>query len=276
MSKKRHDARTGTQPAETTAALLRLLDHVQQTWRVYQAETPKGPADGSDAAADNAVPLGHLPFTFASQTWAAAAEHLLVYRLLIETGTQPMAGHATLLRGALEGAAVTRWLLDPTASPGERISRAAALQSEDHRQRDRFERGIGIKDGQFTPPAKSGAERLAQHEADIDRHGITKIPWPGFGALIAAHAIVRGRTTEGDGRWLYQALSAIAHHLPWSIVFSERTDVSDIPGVEGSLGTTVAASDQIVLMFTRQTVSTVVIGLDELLTYIGRRPGDSG
>lgn len=261
------------QRPETTERLRELLERIDVAWRLFHAEAPNGPAGGSRAASDVALVLGHLPITFAMATWAAAAEHLIVYRELIHAGVQPMAGHYALLRGALEGAAITRWLVDPGADQSERLRRAAAMQSEDHRQRGRFERSMGITDDHLTPPAMGAAQRLAAHELKMGEHDIDKIEWPKYTRLVADYGLVGDLPGDG-GRWAYQALSGIAHHLPWALLFSDRTDAVDIGGVQGSQGIIVTASDQYVLVFTRLTVNAVIVALNELLAYTGRRPKD--
>ncbi|MEA2341112.1 MAG: hypothetical protein QOG11_1189, partial [Solirubrobacteraceae bacterium] len=58
---------------------------------------------------------------------------------------QPAFSHWTLIRGAIEGLAVTRWLCDPAISGGERIQRAAGVELADYEQRLKFERHVRLK-----------------------------------------------------------------------------------------------------------------------------------
>ena len=64
---------------------------------------------------------------------------MVAWRMLrLKAGIQPSFGHLTLLRGALEGTSIARWLCDRAIGTQEGIRRAAGVQLADFDQRLRF------------------------------------------------------------------------------------------------------------------------------------------
>ena len=131
------------------------------------------PLPGSRGAKSARRSLGHLHTVFAGHSLSSAIDHLFAWRLILRAGELPIGSHLTLLRGALEGAATCRWLIDSDIDYHERIRRGSVLQLEDWRQRKRFEESIGIgTDRPWTGRGMSGAARVVQHTERMQRAGM--------------------------------------------------------------------------------------------------------
>jgi hypothetical protein len=150
------DPRITAKLAETLAQAPILFDRLTATSRA-------GAQAGSDAATDEASPLGHH-VRMAIDHLMTGLDHLVMWHRLLTAGVQPYASHITLIRGAMEGAVTCRWLIDPREDSAERVRRAVALLLEDYGNREDFERDFGIAEA-IKPPAKTAADRRTELKA---------------------------------------------------------------------------------------------------------------
>ena len=123
------------------------------------------PARGSRAVQSAKRTFGNLHTTFATSALSSATDHARTWSLIVHGTAIPIGGYWALIRSAIERAATCRWLIDPTNDYRERIARGAVMQLDDWRQRERFERSIGV--GPDTPRQQGrwGYERVAIHAA---------------------------------------------------------------------------------------------------------------
>lgn len=166
--------------------------------------------EASSAYVDDAQqPLSRYARQGASAALTAAMDHLFYWAsLFLEAGRQPGAAHFTLMRGALEGAAITRWILDPSVDGRVRIARGIGHYLEDLRERriieDLAERAR-LKGGDDTPKdwheGKPARDRIRELEEE---------------AAVVGLAPVRATRTElvdkhGPGETIYRIACAFAH-----------------------------------------------------------------
>lgn len=240
-----------------------------------QALSRAGPAVGSTAGREVNLkpPIGEMALVHASTAWFLGADHVIAaHRLLAKAKTQTMAAHATLARSAIEGAVVTRWLMEPGLDAVERRWRGAAAQLEDHRQRMLFERAAGLEDIPRPPPAKSGRYRLDELSGRLKasglwaRHG-SRPTMPEVTRLFSDYAVP---AAPGRGEWIYRALSAFAHGKQWGALLGEIHEREALPGT--SLKTArMGAGDQLALAAARITMVVLERALVELAVYLGRQ-----
>jgi hypothetical protein len=219
------------------------------------------PAPNSSAAADAPHPVGALVWILATQAWAVASDHALAwYELLTKAQAQPMRAHASLLRGALEGAVTTRYLVDPSLGAAQRLERAAAVQLADHHDRANFERASGFARKKLEPPAKHAQERSSDFRKRMKKLGVSRIDMWGYTRLCEHYA---------THRWLYPVLSGMAHGKSWTLLVSQLDDPVKLPGLhDGGIGRE-SANDQLSLMATMSVMQTLEVSLEEIGHYAG-------
>jgi len=129
------------------------------------------PPPGSLHDLDCRRPLGRFVHELAHAALSVSVDHLLGLQAMLRSA-HPVYSHMTLLRGALETACLGRWLLDPSASSAERVTRGVAAQVEDFDQRRKFEAAASIDRLPRPSPGRSGAQRRDEVEAQRDANGI--------------------------------------------------------------------------------------------------------
>ncbi len=220
-----------------------------------------GPREGSSGAVDGVSTFGGLPGTFAAQNLGVSIEHLVTWQRMVERGILPSFAHMTLLRGALEGAATARWLIEESVGSAERIRRAVAYQLEDHRNRRAFEEGADLTNSEWPEGTMSGAGRhaellVAMEEATVARTEVPKFTW-----LVDNY---------GPGAWAYQLASGVAHRRQWAtVLMSHRKRQGDGPSMAGSsaIETTIDATST--LAMTHMALQFAGKALEEFERYLG-------
>lgn len=257
------DPRITAKLAETLAQAPLLFDRLTATSRA-------GGQTGSECAKDESSALGHHVRILAIDHLTTGIEHLVIWHRLLTGGVQPFAAHVTLIRGAMEGAVTTRWLLDPREDSAERVRRGVALLLEDYRNRDDFERDFGIADA-IKPPAKSAAARHAELKAErvAAKIGPTQVPKMTtlFGGYIGL--------PPARGRAVYRLLSAWAHGKQWKGMTAKFEVVEGAVAVPGGKLVKVTANDDLSLNLTTLGMMTATRALNELDGYCrgsARRP----
>lgn len=259
-----HTPPPGKQEPEVTRKLVAILERLPDLRERFFA-LRGGPEPGSEAAADSARPLGEWPWVLGSGAWVTGSDHALSWQLLLDSGTVPMAGHLTLCRGALEGAAICRYLVEPGITSDERIQRGASVWHEDLRQRLNFEKAIGIDQKPRTPPAKTAAERQAEFRAAMTKHGLDihakpKTTTELFGLYLKG-------AVRGNAEWAYRFLSAFAHGRSLMLTMSERGQI-DETSVAGVKQVLVTADSRYTLLATQLAVEGLAFALGDLESYV--------
>jgi hypothetical protein len=195
-----------------------------------------------------------------------SVDHLFAWGLIIRGGLLPIYSEMTLLRGALEGALISRWLLDPRATPMTRVAQGVAAQRDDYDERRKFEESIKA------PPrpagaGKSGADRLADLTKVRDRDGIPVVPFRRATYLAAGYGV----PGYSDISWLYRLVSAFAHAKEWALTATTLGLSTDAhtPGVKYG---GVTASESIVLSATGIVIDHVETAVAEYQAYLGLPP----
>lgn len=171
--------------------------------------------------------------------------------------------HWTLIRGAIEGTSVGRWLCDPTIDGTERLRRAAGVQLADYEERLRFERRIGARLAKPKGRGRTAAQRIAALER---RLGQTRpIPMPSATDLFARHALPDDKGLR-PGEDLFRVISAIAHAKVWSL--PALTTVSErIEHPSGRLSMRLSSDDELILDVTQVAMRVAADALAAIEWY---------
>lgn len=259
------DSDPDTQDPMITARLAQVLakapilfDHLGATARV-------GIVPGSPASEDATSELGHHARILAMDHLATGLEHLVIWHRLLTGGSQPFATHMTLIRGAMEGAVTCRWLIDPRQDSAERVRRGVALLLEDYGNRRDFERDFGIEPAAIKPPAKSGADRYKELQAERDVAKIGPIKVPSMTYRFGGYSHLEA----GLGRAIYRLLSAYAHGKQWKGLTTKIQVVEAAAEVRGGKVVKVSANDDMALMLTSLAMKVATSAVDEVDAYCG-------
>jgi len=225
-------------------------------------------SDGQAARDARSEPLGEYAGTLASSAWAAGIDHLLAwYHLIVGARVLPIWTHATLARGALEGAVTCRYLLDPAIDDAERRRRGALEQLADLQRRREFEDSTLTTHAMRKPGSESGAVRYAELLKQIEQEGIVAerplSMTSRFGNYLTG--------VRGDGRWVYHLLSGQAHGRQWAMLAADRS-VIDAPALTGQRIVRTTANMRLVLLAALIAAGTLELGLAELKGYVGESP----
>ena len=241
---------SGELSEDTKRALLWIFDAAAG----WQART-EGRADdvhaGSSLWKDDEVTSPYLMSHSVRGALVSAVDHLNAFRALVQDAhvVHPRAT-LTLLRAALENAALAVWLLAP-ANRNERVLRRLRLQWADFRDGDYASR---LFEDEPTPRLEA---RQAELVAIARKRGLTDDQV----ALVAARpvpfsSIVRAATRESrflqlDERtamFCWMATSGVAHARQWAGM-SPALQRLKVPGApDGSQGLVLSASDKMLTM----------------------------
>ena len=261
-----------TQDPEITSRLAQVLSRAPALLDRLSAAARAGAAPGSPAEREAHSPLGHHARIMAIDHLSTGIEHLFVWHRLLLAGIQPYATHMTLIRGAMEGAVTTRWLIDPMADAAERTRRGVALLLEDYGNRRDFERDFGIPPEAIKPPAKTAAARYIDLQSERDAAGIRRIDVPKMTARFGGYAGLE----PGTGRSIYRLLSAYAHGKQWKGLTVKHEIVEAAAEVAGARLAKVTANDDMSLWLTALGLKTAGTALGEIEAYCGVRASDEG
>ena len=266
------EPRPNLQDPAVTARLARILNGARPLKARLEFAVRAGVMTGSPAATDRAHPLGHHVAILAGDYLSTGIEHLVVWEHLLLAGMQPRIAHVTLIRGALECAVTTRWLLDPRIDSADRIRRGVALLVEDYANRRDFEDDLGVATRKLEPPVKSGAERLAELKTERGATAVGRIDVPTMTARFGAYTLV----APGTGRATYRLISAHAHGKQWKGLAATYEVANDAAMIKGGLIVKVGPNDDMAIWLTALATRVSTTALSEFEGYNGvSRPSDS-
>jgi hypothetical protein len=221
------------------------------------------PRPGSQAAIDAAIPHARWIQMSASVALAVASDHLTSWKLIVDGRVIPIYSPMTLLRAALEGAVMCRWLVDRRPGSRDRVARGLAAQLADYDERRKWEVAIGAPE---RPPSagKSGADRRADLVTARDSDGIPIVRLPGATDLARGFGAPGYRDISG----FYRLMSAFAHAKPWALHATELGPAvpTAVPGVHGGR---VTSSDAILVRATHLVAGLVETAVMDLEWYLG-------
>ncbi len=181
--------------------LLKLVGELWELFRVFgQAAYPESPAEAeARLLADPEVPL-----TVASQTsllFESINDHVVAATRILAVPVQPIAPFS-LVRSALEVSSICCWILDPTLTGRERMSRSLAFHQTILRgQKTMIAGNPELDDGGL-------ATRLAFVDDKEKRWGTQRTGMPRATDLVAAWF---GKPAH------YRLASAVVHGHPWAV-----------------------------------------------------------
>jgi hypothetical protein len=258
------------QDPRISAKLAEVLSQAPVLFDRLAATSRAGAHPGSEAAADEASPLGHHVRIMPIDHLTTGIDHLVTWNRLLTSGVQPYAAHITLIRGAMEGAVTCRWLIDPLEDSAERVRRGVALLLEDYGNRGDFERDFGIALA-IKPPAKTAADRRAELKAARIAAKIGPTQAPTMTTLFGGYIGL----PPARGRAVYRLLSAWAHGKQWKGMTAKFEIVEGAVAVPGGKLVKATANDDLSLNLTTLGMMTATRALNELDGYCrgsARRP----
>lgn len=223
-----------------------------------------GPSAGSRASRDGRTRLGRMAWDIGLAASSIGFDHIVAWRMLrLRGGYQPSFAHWTLLRTAIEGMSIGRWLCDRSIDARERIRRAAGAQLDDYKQRLAFERRM---EADLVKPKSRGRTPLQRVAALEQRLGQTKpIPLPSATDLFDLYALPEAKTLRA-GEGLFRVISAIAHAKMWSLP-ALTTVTEKIEHPWGRLTMGLKPDEKLVLGVTRVAMRVAADALADLEWY---------
>jgi hypothetical protein len=241
---------------------------LQGLWERNNEVVQLGPAARSQAAVDSRTALGSFAWHLALPANAIALDHLVAWRVLrLAAGVQPSFAHLTLIRVAIEGAAVARWLLDPALGSDERLRRAAGVQLADYEQRLRYERRMGPKLAKPTGRAKTAAQRIEALDRLLRRGHLKPIAMPSATDLFARYALPEAGQLGGEA--LYRLISSLAHAKQWAILSLVALG-EQIDDEHGPRAFQVTAHPELAAGATAVAMHIVTAAVEDIERYAGR------
>jgi hypothetical protein len=220
-------------------------------WRPRTDRRPEQVYARSSLLKDDEVTFPYLISQCARGALVSAVDHLDAFRALLQDAHVVHArATLTLLRAALENAAVAVWVLAP-ANRSERVLRRLRLQWADFQDGDYANRLFTAE------PSPSLADRRTELEGIARKRGLTDEQVAQIAARrITFSSIVRTAARE-DGflhfderaaMFCWMATSGIAHARQWAVLSPALQRVK-VPGApEGSQNLRLSASDKMLTM----------------------------
>lgn len=254
-----------TRPTQDDYA--RVFEPLEQIFKRANRLVGSGPAPGSRADRDGRTKLSRIAWDLGAPANTIGLDHLVAWRMLrLAAGKQPSFSHLTLLRGALEGMAIARWLFDPAISQAERIQRATGVQRADYQQRLAFENRMADRLDKPSGKARTAAERIEELERLITRDKVKPIGMPTATKLFGLYALPDAEELAGES--LFRLISGIAHAKVWSLYgISELGETIDQGG--GRYAVRIEANDELALGATAVAMRVAREAIEDLERYAG-------
>lgn len=249
----------------------RVLEPLERTFNLNADLNRRGPAPGSKAGSDGRTALGKVAWDLAAPAIGVGLDHLVAWGVLrLRAGLQPGFSHLTLMRGALEGLCIARWLCDREIGTDERIRRAAGVQLADFDQRLRFEGRMADRLQEPAGGAKTAAQRIEAFQRLLRKQQVKPIGMPSATDLFARY-VLPPDPEELGGEGLYRLISGIAHAKTWSLyAMSELGQKIDQGG--GRYAIQVEANEELAFGATEIAMRVATQALEDLERYAAPRP----
>jgi hypothetical protein len=225
----------------------------------------------SAAAIDQRDALGHHVWECALHALGAADDLIETWRQVHVANIRPATGHIVLLRTVLETTTLTRWLVDLNLASPERVRRGVLAHLADCDERARFEAVFDRSRITFTPPAKSGQERVEELLAECRQRELRVTNRNGE-PLRPASATERCRLYAHapgfGGEAAYRVSSAFAHGQQWTLPFLTRELHPEMSTPTDAVITKVTFHPGVMAVATYWGVMTFAAALNDLVRYI--------
>lgn len=223
------------------------------------------PEPGSLYLVDGQELLSRYARQGATAGLTSAMDHLFHWGcLFLEAGRQPGAAHFTLMRGALEGAAITRWILDPTVHSRVRIARGVGHHLDDLRDRRIIE--------DLAELARRVAGDLAPKDWGEGKPAVERIRELEEEAASAGLRPIRATRTElvtnhGPGEHIYRVACAFAHAGQSVPLAASITSFHPGPGADRIAD--LRPNMEYSASLTRMTAASVLVAIRQTYAYYG-------
>jgi len=250
--------------ARTQDDYARVFQPLGETFNQIGELGRRGPAVGSEAARDGQTELGQLAWVLAQAAAAVGLDHLVTWQVLrLECSSQPSFAHLTLIRSAIEGMVVARWLCDPNIDTRQRVQRAAGVQAADYKERLRFEREIA-RPTEAIGDSRTAEQRIEEFQELLSRDDVKPIEMPNATELFAWYVQPAG-SAQGVGESVFRVLSSIAHAKVWSL--HAISELGEVSSYERGQAVTTTASDEVGLAMTAAAMLVAADVLADLRQY---------
>jgi hypothetical protein len=178
-------------------------------WAETLASNPLArPLPGCDLAGDEHLLGAFGPYEILSGFYVSAANHMHAFHdSLRKSGTVYFAASVTILRGALEPAALALWIVGPD-DQAVRAKRALRVHFGNLVQYRKYQNAIGVLED---ISKTSAIDRRIQDARDLAAQSW----WPG-GGLGEANTTEILRDLGGDTERLWRLSSGVAHGMDWT------------------------------------------------------------
>jgi len=210
-------AARGATPAPPSIDLDRIFEQIRQWQHMVESPAPgfePGSALATDSAKSAMYDVGHAAWSGI----AIAIDHLHALRSLI-VDARLVHSHApfSLIRGAIDNAAVSVWLLTPT-DQDERLFRRLHLAYEDVRQGAEAGALLGPRAPQ---PPRSAKVRLREitdlaKALGVNPDGAVGARWAGYESIVQLAAAEVEHLDAGTAAFVWRACSAFGHGRQWA------------------------------------------------------------
>jgi hypothetical protein len=218
-----------TKLAEQLDKIFILAEH----WRDRTRRDISTPAPASSLAADDAATTPYQLSHAVVGALGSAVDHLDSLRVLIRQGqVLPARAPYTLLRAALENAAVAVWLLAPK-SRDERVFRRLWLQWADENDRGLAYIGLDVDSDGVRDQVKDELRAIARRQGLADELVLkTTARQPSWAHIVATAGAAAPGIDGSDAIFCWSVGSGIAHAREWAVLAAlQRTDGESVDGV---------------------------------------------
>jgi hypothetical protein len=227
-------------------------------WRQRTQLASPAPEAGSSLRKDDEVTHPYQLSHAVGGALLSAVDHLDALRALVQNAHVVHArAPLTLLRAALENAAIAVWLLAPTQRD-ERVLRRLRLQWDDSRDGERADSLMGAESRLSRDEWRDTLEGVARARglAEVQISAVTRQKAMFSSIVRTAGDEARGLTGR-DALFAWMAASGIAHARLWAVLSPVLSRV-EVPGaVEGNVGLMLSASDRALVLISGITARMV-------------------
>lgn len=214
---------------------------------------------GSSLAEDDKRTDPYQMTTMVAISLNAAADHISALRSTIikGEGVHPWASY-TLLRAALENAATSVWLLEPSTRRSERIKRLLRLHYTNAHDRNK---AVATAGGAGDLSEQKDKFISIGRDAGLDQHEIDevskRVSWGNVvqGAESSKHI----QLSNNEAFLIWQVCSAVAHARPWGTLSALDHEVAT-QKTNGMMQVRLTTSEELLLSSTQVAAHFIEVG----------------